>query len=403
MGHFGQKTKKGYYDYSKNRRGKYTSDSTIATAMKIGKIIGKIPVLVGNCFGFVGNRMIFPYTGMAARLVEEGSSPYEIDKIMSNFGMPMGPFQMSDLSGLDVGYKIRTESGTAGSKNVLYPFTIADKIYEMGHFGQKTKKGYYDYSKNRRGKHTSDSTIATAMKIGKIIGKIPVLVGNCFGFVGNRMIFPYTGMAARLVEEGSSPYEIDKIMSNFGMPMGPFQMSDLSGLDVGYKIRTESGTAGSKNVLYPFTIADKIYEMGHFGQKTKKGYYDYSKNRRGKHTSDSTIATAMKIGKIIGKIPVLVGNCFGFVGNRMIFPYTGMAARLVEEGSSPYEIDKIMSNFGMPMGPFQMSDLSGLDVGYKIRTESGTAGSKNVLYPFTIADKIYEMGHFGQKTKKRIL
>merc|ERR1719263_995564 len=111
-------------------RGSYTSDSTIATAIKIGKIIGKVPVLVGNCFGFVGNRVIFSYTTIAGRLVEEGSSPYAIDKVMINFGMPMGPFQMSDLSGLDVGYKIRSGSESKlHGKGPYYSFTVDDKIF----------------------------------------------------------------------------------------------------------------------------------------------------------------------------------------------------------------------------------------------------------------------------------
>eukprot|EP00494_Astrolonche_serrata_P024284 UN24542 len=90
---------------------------------------------------------------------------------------------------------------------------------------------------NVRGSKTDNTTIATATAIGKKIGKIPVLVGNCFGFVGNRMMFPMSNEALGVVEEGASPYDVDKIIYKFGNAMGPFQVQDLAGIDVGYKIR----------------------------------------------------------------------------------------------------------------------------------------------------------------------
>lgn len=216
---------------------------------------------------------------------------------------------------------------------------------------------------NIRGKHTSDSTIATATQVGKKIGKVPVLVGNCFGFVGNRMIFPYTGVAARLVEEGCSPYDVDKAMIKFGMPMGPFQMSDLSGLDVGYKIRTENGTSGSKDPSYPFTIADKMYEEGLLGQKNKKGYYDYSKSRKG-NPRQATLDLIEKIRREKGT-PQRIFTVQD-IQERLIFSLINEGMHCLEEGIAirPMDIDVIlMFGYGFPAqrgGPMFYCDEVGL-------------------------------------------
>ncbi|XP_007195336.1 peroxisomal bifunctional enzyme isoform X1 [Balaenoptera acutorostrata] len=136
---------------------RYSSPTTIATIMNLSKKIKKIGVVVGNCFGFVGNRMLKPYYNQTYFLLEEGSKPEEIDQVLEEFGFKMGPFRVSDLAGLDVGWKSRKGQGLTGP--TLPPGTpsrkrgswrycpIPDMLCESGRFGQKTGEGWYLYDK----------------------------------------------------------------------------------------------------------------------------------------------------------------------------------------------------------------------------------------------------------------
>ncbi|XP_075273801.1 peroxisomal bifunctional enzyme [Opisthocomus hoazin] len=137
------------------------------------------------------------------------------------------------------------------------------------------------------GRHTSPTAIATAMQLAKALKKVGVVVGNCFGFVGNRMMFPYVQQAVFLLEEGSKPEAVDQVIEDFGFKIGPFRMSDLAGLDVGWRSRKGQGLTGDS--LPPGTPArqrhghrysplpDLLCENGRFGQKTGKGWYQYEK------------------------------------------------------------------------------------------------------------------------------
>ncbi|MDQ2680780.1 MAG: 3-hydroxyacyl-CoA dehydrogenase NAD-binding domain-containing protein [Candidatus Eremiobacteraeota bacterium] len=127
-----------------------------------------------------------------------------------------------------------------------------------------------------RGSQTSPQTLATAMKLGKLLRKIAVLSANAFGFIGNRMLFDYAREAVGLAEAGISPHRIDKAMKAFGFPMGPFAMFDLSGVDVFWHIqqaRPDMGSARSK-------IIDRMYELKRLGQKTGAGFHKYEKGKR---------------------------------------------------------------------------------------------------------------------------
>jgi 3-hydroxyacyl-CoA dehydrogenase len=106
-------------------------------------------------------------------------------------------------------------------------------------------------------------TIATAMAVGQRIGKVPVLVGVCHGFVGNRMLHQRGKEAEKLILEGALPQQVDRVLYDFGFPMGPFAMGDLAGLDVGWRIRKGRGETSA--------VADRLCEMGRFGQKTGAG------------------------------------------------------------------------------------------------------------------------------------
>jgi 3-hydroxyacyl-CoA dehydrogenase len=124
-----------------------------------------------------------------------------------------------------------------------------------------------------RGKDTSPQTIATAFKLGKTLRKTSVLSANAFGFIGNRMVIDYAGAANAIAEEGVSPWRIDGVMKKFGFPMGPFAMSDLSGIDVGWHI----AKARPDLVTSRTHVVDRLVEMKRLGQKTTGGYFKYDK------------------------------------------------------------------------------------------------------------------------------
>ena len=129
-------------------RGKATSKEVIATSMALSRQLKKIGVLVGNCYGFVGNRMLHQYFREAQFLVEEGAAPQDVDGALYKFGMAMGPLAVGDLAGLDVGWRIRKEHAHLEKPGVRSP-KVADRLCEMGRFGQKTGAGWYKYDENR--------------------------------------------------------------------------------------------------------------------------------------------------------------------------------------------------------------------------------------------------------------
>src|SRR5581483_7116701 len=137
-------------------RGEATSLEVIATAMALSKKLGKIGVLVGNCLGFVGNRMFFPYIREAQLLVEEGATVQQVDQALYNFGMAMGPLATSDLAGIDVGWRVRKEHPEIAGNGLRQP-VVEDLLYEAGAYGQKTGAGWYVYDENRRSMHSADT------------------------------------------------------------------------------------------------------------------------------------------------------------------------------------------------------------------------------------------------------
>ena len=130
-----------------------------------------------------------------------------------------------------------------------------------------------------RGAKTSGEVIRVSLELARHIGKVGVVVGNCYGFVGNRMLHPYGSEAQFLVEEGATPQEVDKALTDFGMAMGPLAVGDLAGLDVGWRIRKEHAHLRIPGERYPL-VADALCELGRYGQKTGAGWYRYDENRR---------------------------------------------------------------------------------------------------------------------------
>src|SRR5471030_2327590 len=213
-----------------NVRGKATEKDVIATVMTLSKKIGKIPVLVGVCEGFVGNRMLRSRGIQSAYMMEEGALPQQIDKVIYDYGFPMGPFAMSDLAGNDVGWRIRQGKKDKEKRNVRYTGYVADAICELGRFGQKTGSGYYKYN-------LPDRTPIPDPEVEKIIEETSKKLGITRRAISDqeimeRCLFPMVNEGAKILEEkmAQRSLDIDVIWVNgYGWPVyrgGPMWWAD---------------------------------------------------------------------------------------------------------------------------------------------------------------------------------
>jgi 3-hydroxyacyl-CoA dehydrogenase len=207
-----------------------------------------------------------------------------------------------------------------------------------------------------RGAKTGKSVVATAMAVGRRIAKVPVCVGVCYGFVGNRMLHQRGREAEKLILEGALPHEVDKVLVDFGFPMGPFAMGDLAGLDVGWRIRKGKGLTSP--------VADRICEMGRFGQKTGAGYFRYEKG-------DRTPRPDMEVEKIIVEVSAQMGITRRKISEeeilaRLLYPMVNEGAKILEEKIAirASDIDVIwVYGYGWPVyrgGPMFWADQVGL-------------------------------------------
>lgn len=207
-----------------------------------------------------------------------------------------------------------------------------------------------------RAAKSSPETIASCMAIGRRIKKVPVLAGNCDGFIGNRIIAKRSAAADRLLLAGAMPRDIDDAIRSFGYPMGPLETNDMSGLDVGWSIRKRRGT--------PFPIADAICEKGWFGQKTGKGYYLYEAGSRTPLPNPEVEALIREISENHG----VTRKSFTRedIIERLLFPLINESARVVDEGIAirPSDVDVTYTNgYGWPRwtgGPLFYADEVGL-------------------------------------------
>ena len=214
-----------------------------------------------------------------------------------------------------------------------------------------------------RGAGTSKETIATTMKLAPILGKVGVLVGVCDGFVGNRMLHGYQRQANFLIEEGARPQQVDKVLTDFGFAMGPFAVGDLAGLDVGWRVRKHQAAARPKDQRYS-PIADRICEMGRFGQKTGGGWYDYEPGSRTPVANKEIEALIVAASKELGIERREIGD--REILERCVYPLINEGVRILEEGIAlrPGDIDVIWLNgYGFPPfrgGPMFYGDTVGL-------------------------------------------
>ena len=223
-------------------RGKASSKEVVATCMQLSKRLGKIGVLVGNCRGFVGNRMFHPYVRESVFLVEEGASVEAVDKGLYDFGMAMGPLATNDLAGLDVGWRIRKEYRHLEKPGIRQPFA-GDNLCEMGRFGQKTGAGWYKYNLPDR-KPIPDPEVAALTKKWSAEAGIPQRQIPAEQIV-DRCIYALVNEGARILEEGYAlrAVDIDIIYINgYGFPAyrgGPMWYADTVGLKKVYDRITE--------------------------------------------------------------------------------------------------------------------------------------------------------------------
>ncbi|MFL6621316.1 MAG: 3-hydroxyacyl-CoA dehydrogenase NAD-binding domain-containing protein [Sulfurifustaceae bacterium] len=251
-----------------NVRGEKTAPDVYATAMEIGKTIKKVPVLVGVCHGFVGNRMLSKRSRECGFMLEEGALPQQIDKVLYDFGFAMGPFAVSDLAGLDVGWRNRKSQfdklTPREQKN-----NILDKICEMGRYGQKTGAGFYKYDEKRNPspdpliedlivKHSQERGIER-----RRISDEEII---------ERALYSMINEGAKILEEGiaARPLDIDIVwIYGYGFPVyrgGPMFYADQIGLKTVYEAILKYQKQVGPEYWTPAPLLEKLAKAG-------KGFY----------------------------------------------------------------------------------------------------------------------------------
>jgi 3-hydroxyacyl-CoA dehydrogenase len=254
-------------------RGKATSKEVIATCMQLSKKLGKVGVLVGNCRGFVGNRMFHPYVRESVFLVEEGASVQDVDNALYEFGMAMGPLAVGDLAGLDVGWRIRKEYRHLEKPGIRQAMA-GDKLCELGRYGQKTGAGWYKYDENRRA--IPDPEVATMVKEWATEAAIPQRQISATEIV-DRCVFALVNEGARILEEGYAlrAVDIDIIYINgYGFPVhrgGPMWYADTVGLRKVYE-RVREFEQQHGELWQPAPLLKQLAEQG-------KTFADFNKQQ----------------------------------------------------------------------------------------------------------------------------
>ena len=213
-----------------------------------------------------------------------------------------------------------------------------------------------------RGAKTGKDVLATVMTVAKKIKKTAVVSGVCDGFIGNRMVEQYGRQAGYLLDEGCTPQQVDKAIEKFGFAMGPFRMNDLAGNDIGWAIRKRRAQE-RPDMRYSKT-ADRLCEMGRFGQKTQAGWYDYVAGKRDAIPSKVVTDMIDKVRAEQGITPRQIGD--DEIVQRLVYALVNEGAHILEEGiaSKASDIDMIyLTGYGFPLwrgGPMCYADTVGL-------------------------------------------
>jgi 3-hydroxyacyl-CoA dehydrogenase len=240
-------------------RGAKTSKPVIAASMALAKTIRKVPVLVGVCDGFVGNRMLAQRGREAERLLIEGALPHQVDKVLTDFGFPMGPFAMGDLAGLDVGWRVRQARGTKAP--------IADALYEAGRLGQKTSAGYYHYEPGSRAPLADPEVERIIVEVSKKLGvtRKPIAEAEML----ERLVYPMINEGAKILEERMAlrASDIDVIwVYGYGWPIyrgGPMHYADRVGLKKIAQRLGEFAERFNEPALKPAPLLQQLAQEGH--------------------------------------------------------------------------------------------------------------------------------------------
>jgi 3-hydroxyacyl-CoA dehydrogenase len=213
-------------------RGKATRRELIATALAFAKRLGKVGVVAGNCRGFIGNRMLFPYMYEAQFLIEEGATPEQVDSALTEFGMAMGVFAVDDLAGIDVAWRVRQELKHFAEPGARRP-RVQDKLFELGRYGQKAGRGWYRYGGDR--KPLPDPEVIELIKAASAEAGITRRSFTSQEII-ERLIYALINEGAKLLEEGYAlrAADIDVVYVNgYGFPAwrgGPMFYADRAGL-----------------------------------------------------------------------------------------------------------------------------------------------------------------------------
>jgi len=240
-------------------RGRATSHATLATAIAVGRKISKVPVIVGVCDGFVGNRMLGARLKATEQLLLEGALPHEIDAAATSFGFAMGPLAVSDLAGLDIGMRARRARGVRAA--------VADAITDAGRYGQKNGKGYYRYDEADKRKPIPDP------EVEKIIVEASEKLGIKRRAIGQeeiiqRLNYPMINEGAKILEEGIAqrPGDIDVIwVYGYGWPAwrgGPMHHADQVGLKTIRDWLAEQARKSGDASLNPAPVLDRLAREG---------------------------------------------------------------------------------------------------------------------------------------------
>jgi 3-hydroxyacyl-CoA dehydrogenase len=245
-------------------RGKQSADAVIATSMALSKRLNKVGILVGNCRGFVGNRMFHHYQREAQFLLEEGATVEQVDAALVEYGMAMGPLAVGDLAGLDVGWRIRKEYKHLEPPGIRVP-EVADQLCEQGRYGQKTNAGWYKYEPGSRAP-VADPLVQqiveqTAAKAGiqrRAISKDEIVARTLYALVNEGANILSEGIALRAVD-------IDMLyILGYGFPAfrgGPMWYADTVGLKKVYeKVQEFEKAHGS--LWAPAPLLKQLAESG---------------------------------------------------------------------------------------------------------------------------------------------
>ena len=234
------------------------SDEAVVTAVALGRRLGKVPVVVGNGFGFVGNRMLEARTRATERLLVAGALPHEVDAALTGFGFKMGPCAMADLAGNDIGWRSRKARGKTAA--------VADAICEAGWFGQKTGRGYFLYPEGARSGQRDPEVEALIARISE--GQGVTRRSFTTDDILSRLLDPMVSEGARILEEGiaARPGDIDVIWLNgYNWPAwrgGPMHWADSVGLDVIVaRLEAQAAETGDK-ALEPAPLLRRLVAEG---------------------------------------------------------------------------------------------------------------------------------------------